>query len=336
MRGQVPAHLLVVVERHPTVSNRASRHLADIMHESGQAQKEVFAGRVVDDPEGVLEHVEGVKVRVLTHPPAGVELGHEVAKEPGFREQTKAHRGAGRGQELHQLVPLALGGDRGQPSGLGRHRRRRGRVDPELEDGGESSRPKEAKGILPKAGAGIADRPNPPPIQILHPAERIHEASPRRVVRQRVHGEVPAGEIVLDRVREPHVVGVPVVGVRTVFAVRRDLELGVPLAHLDRAVGGVKKGGAGEAGANLLGRGIGGDVPIRDRQPLKNEVAHRPPHHVGFEAGGDKGVDHDPEFGRGRRGVCDGKFARQRAEVEHGHRSGIGATKCGDIVPNGG
>src|SRR6266542_2711984 len=102
-------------------------------------------------------------------------------------------------------------------------------------------------------------------VEVRLPAERIDELATGAVLsrtpRHRVHGEIAARQIFLERIGEGDVVRAAMIRVVSLDAIGRDLDLVVARADDDRSEA-VRVQGSGEELLDLLRRGIRRDVPV--------------------------------------------------------------------------
>jgi hypothetical protein len=162
--------------------------------------------------------------------------------------------------------------------------------------------------VLAEADGRIAYRPHDATGQVGQPAERIEESTVGRRVRHGVDRDITAGQVLLDRADELHLVGMPRVRVADVGAIGRHLD-GLPV-H-DRRDGPVPE--AGRLGVRQerhhpLGRGIGGDVGVAGRA-AEEDVANGAADEEGFVAVGGQGVQNG-DGGRPGAGVGGGQSVR--------------------------
>ena len=142
-------------------------------------------------------------------------------------EQPEPDRRRRCGQQLVELGRDPLPGEVRHELGVVGERAERRRLDGELEGRGEPNRPDHPEGILPEPRRRVADGPEDPGVDIGQPVVRVDERgglAGSRAPGHRVHREVAAGEVELDRVAELDPVRPPEVGVVVVAPERRDLE----------------------------------------------------------------------------------------------------------------
>ena len=115
---------------------------------------------------------------------------------------------------------------------------------------------------------------------------RIVQDAGSEVDGDRVDGEVAPRQIFLDRSGEADRIGPPPVGVAGLRAERRDLEPVAAEQDRHRAVADAGGYGATVEALHLLGRRVGGDVPVIGR-PVLQQVSDR----AADQVGGMPGVD---------------------------------------------
>nr|CEL15991.1 hypothetical protein [Kibdelosporangium sp. MJ126-NF4]CTQ93915.1 hypothetical protein [Kibdelosporangium sp. MJ126-NF4] len=276
---------LVVVEAHATTGQVPPRvRLADVVQQRGQPQDQVRLAAVRLQVDRLLQHDQRVLVHVLVlvvlvdlQPHRG-HLGQHVPRQARLDQQLDAVPRVRPAQQLGQLDLDALGGD---PLDLLRHPRHRldhawrGR---EAQLAGEPRGPHHPQRVvaerLLRRRRGVEHLRG----QCGHPVVRVDELLGRQVHRHRVDGEVPALEVVLDRVAEPDlgVAGHAVVLIRTE---RGDLAGQAVLGSTDRAEGDAdvpyRVRPAGDQAHDLLRPGVGGEVQVGS-EPAQQRVPHAP------------------------------------------------------------
>src|SRR5690606_19354414 len=124
---------------------------------------------------------------------------------------------------------------------------------------------------------GLADRAQPPRLEVLEPEVRVAQLTRERVPRQRVAGEVAPREVLLDRVRELDR-GVAAEGL-DITAEGRHLVEGVADQHTDGAVLAPDGNGAAEEAPHLPRAGSRRQVPVAGRKAedrVPDRAADRP------------------------------------------------------------
>ena len=261
------------------VAVRQCRGLADVMEERGQPN-ESSVGRRVDRAEGVVPQVL-IRDLVLGHAPLAGEVRRHDGQQAGLLHQAQPD-GRPRGREqLDQLgedtLPRQVGG---QP-GVATDRLHGRGIDLEVERGRQADGPDHPQCVFLEAPVGIAHRPEETEGKISATAvgideDRLH-ARPG-APGDRVHGEIAAREVLLDRLAELDRVRMAVVGVRDVAPEGGDLVLRPAVAHNHRSEA-ILVDGPREEGHDPLGRGVGGQVPI-GRLTAQQGVAETPAYDV--------------------------------------------------------
>src|SRR5439155_11522016 len=155
-------------------------------------------------------------------------------------------------------------------------------VDPHIEKRREAHHAQHAEAVLVEALVRLADRTQQARVEVALSPERVHELARRAVLAgppgHRVHREVAAREVVVQRVRERDVIGTAVVGVTGLGAVGRDLDLVLARPHHDRAEA-IRVERTREKLLDLLWRRVGRDIPVLWIDPADG-VAHAAADHV--------------------------------------------------------
>ncbi len=248
-----------------------ARGLADIVQQCGPHQRwgdvggrvpAIYAerGELPGDRQDacdVLVHIEGVVAAVLVEPAADRELGNRRAHELGVLE----HRvpAATRREDPAELDAHALAGNRVEQGRAGREGRGGLRLYIEIEPAGEADGAEHAERILLEAHARHADGADEARLEVLVPAEKIEHAAVGMPCHG-VHGEVPAGEVVLHRPHRDNLLGMTAIRIEPILAVRGDLDAlairdGGDPAELDAASNNVDARGEQRALGLLPGTG---------------------------------------------------------------------------------
>ncbi len=255
------------------------------MEERGETEDEIrslarVAGALVVD--GLVEHLEGVLVDILV---AVVlvrlqlhrrQLGEHVVREAALDEQIEARARLRGAQQLGELVAHALDRDVEDPRGHVADGGERGIVEAEAELGGEADGAHHAERVVAERDLGGHGRAQHLGEEVVDAAGRIHQHHLRQAHGQRVHREVAAHEVLLERRAELDL-GLPGDAVVLVRAVGRDLDL-LPLhARADGAEGAADVPvGVGDGLHDLedaIRSGVGGEVEVR-RGAAEEGVAH--------------------------------------------------------------
>ncbi len=194
-------------------------------------------------------------------------------------------------QQLHHLVEQPGGRDALQHGGQFGDGRPGGRVDLELQLGGEPGGPKHAHRVLPKALEGVADHAQHLFPGVLHAAVPVPDFLFLRVVIEGVDGEIPAGGVLFlaakDIVPQQHaVLGGNPGFVLLDFRLGRAGSEGGDLDEIGAAIDmDDLKAAADEAGAakdllHFVRRGVSGHVEVLGF-PVQQQVAHGAAHHEG-------------------------------------------------------
>ena len=230
---------------------------------------------------------------------AGAYHIHRSVREQNGGNLGKLPENAGGGDpadELFQLHVDPFAGNIGQQGGKGAGGTGGIRLHGEIEDGGKPHGAQDPQSVLLEPLLRLAHAADDPVAQVLLSPEPVHD--PVAVaVRHRVDGEIAAGEVLLEGIREGHAGRVPVIRVHPVDSVRRGLDLhsaahhgdgpmaqtrlhdapiGKAAAHIVRARAGrhvVIAGGAAHEGiADTAADGIRGKTGILQ---AGNDVANR-------------------------------------------------------------
>ncbi len=204
LAGEPGTDHLVVVERHPaTVLEPAGRRLADVVHEGGQAQREVGSVRL--EVDRLLDHDEGVVVHVLV-PVVLVDLelqrgqlGDEVVGEPGVHEDAEPGAGVVREHQLGELVPDPFRRHDLQPVGHGGDRSQNGLLDLEVELRGKPRGAQHAQRVIVEGVLGASGGAQRAGRESGHSVERIDEPKVGQRDCHGVHREVPAPQVSFER-----------------------------------------------------------------------------------------------------------------------------------------
>ncbi len=324
---------LVMMEGHPPVGQPGPGvGLADVVQQRREPQHEVVLQLVaVLERDRLLQHGERVLVHVLVpevlvgREPEPRHLGQHLLRHPRVDQEPDPADRVRREHDLAQLVPDPLGGHDLQPAGQPGHRVPdvAGRLEAELR--GEPRRAHDAKRVVGEGVHGRARGAQDLVPQVAQPAVRIHQLARRQPGRHRVDGEVPAGEIPLQRrpVRHLRLVGAILV---PLAPVRGDLEHAVTLAQAHGAeLDPHRPGGVRPAGGDLqdlLRQRVGGQVEIV-RIPAQEHVAHRAADQRELVAGpGEQEGEVIQRAGDGGQELGGGLALRrgQLGRVGHGHR----------------
>ena len=111
--------------------------------------------------QGVLPEVDARRL-LLRQADLPREEREERRQQAGLGQHAEATRRCRHGQHLAQLLADALGRDRGGVRCSRAQRRERGRLDLEVELGGQADGPQQAQGVLVEALGRIADRADDP------------------------------------------------------------------------------------------------------------------------------------------------------------------------------
>ena len=277
--------------------------LSHVVEEAGQPEDEVGRRRV-DRDERVLEDVLGHGL-VLRDRARDLELRAEHREQPELGEQPDPGRRPVGEEDLVQLLLDPLTRERRRERGVRLDRRGGLGVDGHPEDRREADRAEHPEGVLGEPLGRDADRADDLRVQVRTPMEWIDElaAGGRRAPGHRVHREVAAREVLMERLGERDLLGPAVVRVVSLDAIRRDLDLVGPARDDDRSEP-VRVEGALEVPLDLLRPGARRDVPVL-RVDAAERVAHAAADHERLVAVRDERVD-DPldvlRDGEGQRG----------------------------------
>ncbi len=223
--------------------------------------------------------------------PHRADLGQHDIAEAGLHQQVDARRRIRAEDQFVEFGRDAFGGDALE---LARHRPDRrphpGR-DGEAELRDEPRGPQHPQRVVAERHlrrSGCVEHPGVQRGQTVEGVKEFAGSVGRDAHRHRVHGEVPAHQIVGEAVPEPHlrIARHLVIGVRTE---RGELHALVALADPDGAVldAGVPQGvGPGPQNAlHLFGPRVGGEVEV-GAQPAQQRVTHAAAHQVQTVASG--------------------------------------------------
>ncbi|OIQ81402.1 hypothetical protein GALL_368360 [mine drainage metagenome] len=210
-------------------------------------------------------------------------------------------------QQLDGLVEQSRRGHALQQFGERGDRRARGRRDVEAELGGEARHAQQSHRVLAVALRRVADHAQGARLEVAQAVVVVDDDVPRRVVVQRVDGEVAPRRVLV--LRAPDVVAqhatagvdrvqlagqlarVALVAVDRGGALRvgrgaegRHLDDFAAEHHVHDSKAPPDQQRAPEQRLDLLGRGVGGDVEILGLEP-EQQVTHRAADDVGLEAG---------------------------------------------------
>jgi hypothetical protein len=197
-----------------TARELVGQGLAQQVRDRRRVLAEPGPGRVPFDGHDLIEHLE----RVVVH----VEVVEDVLLDSAQRGELRQHLGGdavgvhqaeprahrGRADHLLELAEDALGRDPAQAGRLPTDRRRRRRVDRELEVDGQ---PHGAQGAQRVGGEGLGrDHPQPLDLQIRPARVGIEQLPAAQRLGHGVHGEVALREVGVDApVVQPHEVHAP-------------------------------------------------------------------------------------------------------------------------------
>ena len=284
-------HHLVVSEAHGPGRFEAARGgFSHVVHERREAQHEVRGGhRAVRTGlllRGLFHDREGMLVDVLVMMRlVGLQLQRGHLREHDLRESRVHHEfgapaGMGAADQLDQFLAHPFGGDDLDPLGHRGHGLPHGLRHGQTQLGAEPRGTHHAQGIVRERvlrGPGGAQHTG---VQVLDPAERVHELHARQPQGHGVDGEVAASQVFGQIVPEGHG-GLAGIGVVRLGAVGGDLQLHAGLAHPDgpefpadlpvciRPVPDQLEG--------LIGARVRGEVQVQ-RVPAQQEVAYGPAH----------------------------------------------------------
>ena len=261
-----------MVERHAVLRDGTRLRLSDVVQQRRQPHEPIalsirFARRHVrHDGDRVLEHVLVTMNGILFETKAG-NLGQELVEEPGVVQEPEPGRGVVDDEELVQLVADPLGRHDLHPVAQLLDRRLQRSVGLQAVCRDETRRSEHSQRIVGERLLRCEGRAQP----VVHekvgaPVERIDELGLGERQCHRVHGEVAARKIGLDRVGEfdSRLARVRVVGLG---AVGRDLEGAVALPRPDRAealaLGPQCVGPSVQERLRLLGPSVGGEIDVR-------------------------------------------------------------------------
>ena len=127
-----------------------AQRLGDVVQQGAERERLGSAGReLVEQQQRVRPDVAlGMVVRRLLDAVHARDLGQHDGQQPGLVEQLEAAPGAALGEDLHDLVADALGGDVGQRRRGGDDRGARRRIDPEAEARREADGAQHAQAVL--------------------------------------------------------------------------------------------------------------------------------------------------------------------------------------------
>ena len=181
--------------------------LPEIVQKRAEAHRErrVRIGCRLDDGEDVLVERQMLARAVLLEAERGFELREQRGEDAGVARETQGPGGLAAEQQLRELshsvrvktAADAFGGDELNAWSRLAHLAQGVlvRLETELRDEAES--PHQPEGILGEAPR--AHGPEHAVLQILGAVERVDDLTRRKPLRHRVHGEVAAGHVVLDR-----------------------------------------------------------------------------------------------------------------------------------------
>ena len=225
--------------------------------------------------ERVLPHVVAVVAVALGKAHHVQHLRPEHADDLWVRPQ--GLRRTGGGQKSFQFGPDPLRGDQGQQGPVGPeapvclllHRKAQGR--------GEPHPPEDPQRVLPEPPVRLPHAPQQPGVQVRPAAQGVRQFTPE-VQSHGVDGEVPAAQVLLQRVGEGHGLGTPVVPVGPVPAEGSYLHHSAGGPDGDGAVGQARgHGPVPEDGEDPLRHRGGGHVPVLGR-PAQEAVPHAAAH----------------------------------------------------------
>ena len=198
-RGE--AHRLPVRE---LVGERLAQQRADRLGVLAEPRAE----RVVLDRHDLVEHRERVVVDVevvelvLLHAAQRRELGEDLRGEPVRVHEREAGADGGRGDDLLELAEDPLRRDALEPRRGARHRRRRVRLDRQVEVDREPHGAQRAQRVVVERGG--TDHPQPPRVEVRAAAVRVEQVAAGQRLRHRVDGEIARGEVGADVVVAQH------------------------------------------------------------------------------------------------------------------------------------
>ncbi len=232
-----------------------------MLAEAGGQRVALDRGHLVEHLERVVVHVEVVE-DVLLHAAQRLELRQDLRGQPVRRHQREAGAGGRRADDLLELAEDALGRDPLQPGRLAPDRRRRLRLDRQLEVDGEPHGAQRAQRVVGQgAGAHHAQQPGR---EVGLAAVGVEQLPARERLGHGVDGEVARREIRAD-----------------VVVVQAD-EVDVPgVTRPDDAPGAEGARQAEGRGADAAGqragavRGVAGQRQVEvDRRPPEQPVTH--------------------------------------------------------------
>ena len=239
----------------------------------------------------VLEHVVYVVGCALLETLACHQLGQHRGQHVHRAHEGVVHVRAQ--EQAFQLVRHPLGRYAQKLALVRHHAGVGGRLDGEPQLRGEPACPQDAQRVLGEAAGGVAHGAYRARLQVRHAAVRIEDAA-FWMVGQRIHGEVAAGQVLLDGADEGDGLGVARVRVGAIVPVGRDLQRLLIHYHGERAVRRARlvRAAAGrlEHALHLLPGCVGGHVDIGARPPeqrIAHETAHAPCLEAGFLESGE-------------------------------------------------
>ena len=218
---------------------------------------------------------------VLRDPALRSQLGRDHREQPGLLQESEADGRAWRAKKL-----LELGGDafprkmRGQVGPLP-DRRQGGRLDREVQHGGEPDRSNHSECVLVESGRRITDGPKDSRPDIRTPTEGIDQLefgwrSPApSAPGHGIDGEIPPREVGLERIAELDPMRPPVVRVVVVAPVGRDRVILAVAPNEDRPES-VLVDGTREQRLEPFGSSLGREIPVPGlpfQQPIPQRAA---------------------------------------------------------------
>ena len=169
---------------------------------------------------------------VLAHTQSFAQLREDISQEIEVFEQEYPFRRPRRHNHLFELISDPFFCDHFKAARKFFDGPSRRDLDIEIEFHGKTNRSHQTKRVFAETLLGVTNRANDPFLQIFLAAEGIDNERSSTTMpapllaeaeRERIHGEIPSGKIFLDRFRELHFVGMPLIGIFPFDAIGRNL-----------------------------------------------------------------------------------------------------------------
>ena len=178
------------------------------------------------------------------------------------------------------------------------------RLQTEAKNSGKAQGAEDAQSVLLKAEVGLSHAADDSGGDVGYAAAAVHQSG-GGAPGQRVHGEVPADQVLLQAGGELDPIRAAVVGVSPVHPKGRDLQGQALQQDGDGAVlqTGLHQAAVVEYLLHLFRKGVCGHVPVLPGGRAPDPIPDRSPYHIGVEARRRQAAQGGIDLWRQRRGI---------------------------------